>query len=177
MKTKCPYCGHENIAGSDRCDNCRRFLTQEDLPKPSKEKLQRLIMTETVQNFFSKAPPILVGPDTPVQEVIERMQANPTKGCVLVCDEKKRLLGIVSIRDILLKVAGLVPDPARCPVSKIMTPKPECLEKDAPLSFALHKMSIGRFRHVPVVDHGVPVGVVSTRDLIEYLTSKKKKKE
>jgi len=54
-----------------------------------------------------------------------------------------------------------------------MTPKPESLDKDAPLSFALNKMSIGKFRHVPVLDAGKPIGVVSTRDLIEYLTRKK----
>jgi CBS domain-containing protein len=54
-----------------------------------------------------------------------------------------------------------------------MTPRPEYLEKDAPLSFALNKMFIGKFRHVPVLDNGIPIGVVSTRDMIEYLTKKK----
>ena len=113
--------------------------------------------------------------ETSIAEMIEKMQANPGKGCVLVCDKNGKLMGIASIRDILLRVAGLIQDPSAHPVSKIMTPKPECLQKDAPLSFALNKMSIGKFRHVPVVDNGVPVGVVSTRDLIEYLTITKKK--
>ena len=103
------------------------------------------------------------------------MQALPAKGCVLICDEHKKLVGIASIRDILLKVAGLIEDISKTPIQKIMTPNPEWLDKDAPLSFALHKMFIGKFRHVPVLDNGVPVGVVSTRDLIEYLTAGKKK--
>ncbi len=97
------------------------------------------------------------------------------KGCVLICGPDKKMLGIVSIRDILLKVAGLIKDPAKVPVKNIMTAKPECLDKEAPLSYALHKMSIGKFRHVPVLDKGIPVGVVSTRDLIDYLTAAKKK--
>lgn len=145
---------------------------QKDLPQPSKDKLHKLIMTERVADFISKVPPIIVGPKASVQEVIDRMQALPTKGCVLICDENKKLLGIASIRDILLKVAGTVKDLSNFPVEKIMTPRPECLEKDAPLSFALHKMSIGKFRHVPVLDHGIPIGVVSTRDVIEYLSKK-----
>ena len=170
MKTKCPYCGHENIAGSDHCGKCLHSFMHKDTPQPSKDKLHKLIMTEHVSDFISKVPPIIVKPKTSVQEVIEKMQALPTKGCVLICDENKKLLGIVSIRDILLKVAGTIKELSATPVEKIMTPRPECLEKNAPLSFALHKMSIGKFRHVPVLDKGAPIGVVSTRDVIEYLS-------
>ena len=174
MKKECPYCGHKNIVGMDHCSKCKHSLMHKDLPKPGSDKLQKLLMTEKVSDFISKIPPIIVSPKTSVGEVIKRMQALPMKGCVLICDDRKRLLGIASIRDILFKVAGLVKDPDKYPVEKIMTAKPECLEKYAPLSFALHKMAIGRFRHVPVLDNGVPVGVVSTRDMIEYLTPSKK---
>lgn len=172
MTVQCPYCKHDNIAGSDHCEKCLHSFTQKDVPQPTKDKFQRKLMTEQVADFISKTPPILVRPDTPVGEVIEKMQLLPTKGCVLICDENKRLIGIASIRDILLKVAGVVKDVSKYPVEKIMTPKPECLDKDASLSFALHKMSIGKFRHVPVLDNGVPIGVVSTRDIIEYLSKK-----
>ena len=172
---KCPYCGHENILGSDHCDKCLHSFTQKDLPQPTKDKLQRKIMTEKVSDFISKIPPILVRPDTSVGEMIRQMQAFPTKGCVLVCDEKGLLLGIASIRDILLKVAGAIKGKAlsSTPVSRIMTSKPETLDKNDPLSFALHKMAIGKFRHVPVLDRGKPIGVVSTRDIIEYLADEK----
>lgn len=173
MTVKCVYCGHENIAGADHCDKCLHSFTAKDLPAPGKDKLQKLIMTEKVSDFISKIPPIVVSPDAPVQEVVDRMQALPTKGCVLVCDKNRKLLGIVSIRDILLKVAGIVQDRSKFPVKNIMTPNPECLDKDAPLAFALHKMFIGKFRHVPVLDNGIPIGVVSTRDIIEYFNKKK----
>ncbi len=141
----------------------------------SKDKLQKAIMSEKVTDFISKIPPIIVKPEATVQEVIDLMHEFPTKGCALICDEKKKLVGIVSIRDMLLKVAGTIKDPSKVAIKQIMTPRPETLEKDAQLSYALHKMSIGKFRHVPVVDNGVPLGVVSTRDLIEYLTTEKKK--
>jgi len=172
---KCPYCGHENIVGSDHCDKCLHSFMQKDLPQPSKDKLQHKIMTEKLTDFISKVPPIIVKPTTSVGEVIERMQALPAKGCVLICDDQKNLLGIASIRDILLKVCGVVKENEwnSVPVSRIMTPKPECLDKNDQLSFALHKMSIGKFRHIPVLENGKPIGVVSTRDLIEYLTEEK----
>ena len=144
--------------------------------KPTKDKLQKLIMGEKLSDFISKVPPIIISPETSVKEMIERMQALPGKGCVLICDDKKKLIGIASIRDILLKVAGMIKDTSKVPVKQIMTPRPETLDKDAPLSYALHKMSIGKFRHVPVLDNGVPIGVVSTRDLIEYLTAAGKSK-
>lgn len=174
MTNKCPYCGHENIAGMDQCRKCLHSLTTKDLPAPGKEKLQKMIMTEKVSDFISKIPPIIVSPKTSIKEVIEKMQAFPTKGCVLICGPDKKLLGIASIRDILLKVAGTIKDTSAAPVEKIMTARPECLDKNAPLSYALNKMSIGKFRHVPVLDNGIPIGVVSTRDLIEYLSTKKK---
>ena len=172
---KCPYCSHDNIIGVDHCQKCLHSFTQKDIPQPSKDKLQHKIMTEKLTDFISKIPPIIVKPETSVGEVIERMQALPTKGCVLICDDQKKIQGIVSIRDILLKVAGVIKekDWSSFPVSRIMTPKPECLDKNDRLSFALHKMSIGKFRHVPVLDNGIPIGVVSTRDLIDYLTDGK----
>lgn len=173
-KAKCHFCGHENIMGSDRCEKCLHSLTFKDIPQPGQDKLQKLIMTERVADFISKTPPIIVKADTSIKEVVDRMHALPTKGCVLICDDKKHLIGILSIRDLLLKVAGTITDLKNCPVSKIMTKNPESLDKDTPLSFALHKMSIGKFRHVPVTDNGIPIGVVSTRDIIEYFFKKKK---
>ena len=155
-----------------------KFATGErmgDETRPDKDKLAKLIFSEKLSDFISQSPPLIVSPESSIQEMLDQMHKFPMKGCVLICDKDKKLVGIASIRDILLKVAGLIKDPAKVPVKNIMTPRPECLDKDAPLAFALHKMSIGKFRHVPVLDKGVPIGVVSTRDLIEYLTTRKKK--
>ncbi len=175
-KVKCPYCGHENILGMDRCDKCLHSFTQKDGKQPGTEALQKKIMTERVADFIQKEP-IIVDPETSIHEVIEQMHRHPKKGCVLICNAQKKLVGIVSIRDILLKVAGKLNEKERkeCAVRTVMTSKPECLDKNAPLSFALHKMYIGKFRHVPVIDNGAAIGVVSTRDLIEYLSTKRKK--
>jgi len=51
-----------------------------------------------------------------------------------------------------------------------MTPSPETLRTKDPVAYALNKMSVGGFRHVPLVDDaGRPVGIVSAGDLVDFL--------
>jgi CBS domain-containing protein len=50
-----------------------------------------------------------------------------------------------------------------------MTKDPETLEEDQTIACALNKMSVGGYRHIPIVRHGKPVGVVSIRDLVDFL--------
>lgn len=175
-KFRCPYCGEEITPGADRCEGCLTSFTQRDLPQPTeKESLQKEIMTKKMGDFISqKHPPIIVKRNTSVREVIEKLQSNSYQGCVLVCDDRKKLIGIVSIRDILHKVAGVIKweETTRIPVEKIMTSNPQTLPKEATLAYALHNMAIGRYRHVPIVENGVPIGVVSLRDIIPYLSKK-----
>ena len=53
-----------------------------------------------------------------------------------------------------------------------MTPNPDCLSMDHELAYALNQMSIGEYRHVPLVDdHGHPTGVVSMRHIVDYLVA------
>ena len=175
-KFRCPYCGEEITPGADRCEGCLTSFTHRDIPQSKgKESLQKDIMTKTMSEFISKKhPPIIVKKTTSVREVIEKLQANAYQGCVLVCDDHKKLIGIASIRDILHKVAGLIKweETARTPVEKIMTHNPQTLPKEATLAYALHNMAIGRYRHVPIVENGIPIGVVSLRDIIPYLSRK-----
>jgi CBS domain-containing protein len=52
-----------------------------------------------------------------------------------------------------------------------MTPDPVVLRQDDPVAVAIHKMAVGGFRHVPIVDDGVPIGVVSARDVFRHLAA------
>jgi CBS domain-containing protein len=51
-----------------------------------------------------------------------------------------------------------------------MTSEPETLGPDDMLAVALHKMDVGGYRHLPVVENGVPTGIISVRDLIRHIT-------
>jgi CBS domain-containing protein len=51
-----------------------------------------------------------------------------------------------------------------------MTPKPETLTANKSLAFALHKMDVGGYRHMPLVQDGRPVGMISVRDIMRHIT-------
>ncbi len=51
-----------------------------------------------------------------------------------------------------------------------MTANPECVNADDTLAFALHKMDVGGYRHLPVLHEGKPAAVISVRDLLRHIT-------
>jgi CBS domain-containing protein len=91
-------------------------------------------------------------------------------GAVLVVDAAGMLVGIFSERDLLVKVAGSDKDLSALPIEQFMTPKPQTIEPNATLAFALHKMDVGGYRHLPVVRDGRPIAILSVRDLIRHMT-------
>ena len=70
----------------------------------------------------------------------------------------------------LLRIVDRGKNPATLPIGEVMTPDPECLAVESTVAHALNKMSVGGFRHVPVVDQDHrPAFVVSVRDVVEFL--------
>lgn len=103
-----------------------------------------------------------------IQAAVTRMNEAHV-GCVLVVEDDK-LVGIFTERDVLTKVACSGIDPARTPVADVMTPDPDTLPASASIAFALQRMSVAGFRHIPLVeDDGAPVAVVSVRDIVEWM--------
>ena len=91
-------------------------------------------------------------------------------GALLVVDEAGTLLGIFSERDLLKRVAADFDRLKDSPVSNFMTPKPEAVTVEDTLAFAVHKMDVGGYRHLPVLSAGRPSGVISARDLLRHIT-------
>lgn len=114
--------------------------------------------------------PILVEPQAPVLEAIQLMQ-DARVGCVLVALGGK-LKGIFTERDVLTRVVGKGVDSAKTPVRRLMTPDPEYLRLTDSIAYALNAMSVGGYRHVPLISDGnEPIGVISVRDVVAYLVS------
>ena len=86
-------------------------------------------------------------------------------GSVMVV-EKDALVGIFTERDALFRVLAGGLDPDRTKVGDVMTPNPQTITADRPLVHALHLMNDGGFRHMPVVENGRPIGMVSIRDAV-----------
>jgi CBS domain-containing protein len=111
--------------------------------------------------------PLSVTPDAALREAVAIMREHHV-GCVLVVDGD-RLVGILTERDLLLKMERADLD---APVSRLMTADPETLEADDPIVWALNRMSVGGYRHVPLVDRaGRPVGILSVKDIVHYLVA------
>lgn len=91
-------------------------------------------------------------------------------GCVLVTDVAGKLAGLITERDLVTRVFGQAVDVDREPVEHYMTAEPETLKRQDPLAFALNRMSLGGYRHVPLVTHdGRPDGIVSVKDLVDFI--------
>jgi CBS domain-containing protein len=116
---------------------------------------------------------VMASTDT-VTEAMRAMQREH-KGCVLVTDDGTRsskLVGIFTERDVLLRIVDRGKNPATLPLGEVMTPDPDCLTVGSTVAYALNKMSVGGFRHVPVVDQEHrPAFVVAVRDIIEFLVA------
>lgn len=112
--------------------------------------------------------PVLIEAPAPVLEAVHLMR-DRRAGCVLVVRAGK-LKGIFTDRDVVSRVVAAGIDPAKTAVRRVMTPTPETLRPTDSIAFALNLMSLGGYRHIPLVDKaGAPVGTVSVKDIVGYL--------
>ena len=163
----CPTCGWDNLPGNEECSNCLQDLTPLDRPV-AQNRVERSLMEDPV-SVLRPRPPITVLATTTVRQAIQVMLGH-NLGSLLVVDGSGRLVGILSERDLLKKVAPL-PDPyAELQVEDIMTANPEAVTAEDTLAFALHKMDVGGYRHLPVLSAGKPAGVISVRDMLRHIT-------
>ena len=86
-------------------------------------------------------------------------------GAVIVV-ENTRLAGIFTERDALFRVVAEGRDSKTTRLADVMTRNPQTVRPDQPFSVALQMMYGGKFRHVPVVEDGRPVGIISARDAL-----------
>lgn len=99
-----------------------------------------------------------------VQEMI-----NARIGSVLVVEDE-RLVGIFTERDVLVRVVGARRDPATTLVSFVMTQDPVSIDSSTTLEEILETHGGKEFRHLPVVDEGRIVGMISFRDVLRWMT-------
>jgi CBS domain-containing protein len=163
----CPTCGHDNLPGAEVCGNCQQDLSPLDRPC-AENRVERRLVEDQVQSLTARPPATLPATAT-VREAIDAMLAQNT-GAVLVVDDRGSLLGIFSERDLLKKVAGVINDYAELPIGRFMTQRPETVTTTDTLNFVLHKMDGGGYRHVPVLEAGRPVSMLSVRDMLKHLT-------
>lgn len=108
-----------------------------------------------------------VSPAATVAAAVDLINANKV-GSVLVMDGK-RLVGIFTERDVLRRVVGGRKDPATTRVADVMTRELVVMRPSSTLGDAMAVISEKRIRHLPVVEEGTVVGVISQGDLNHWL--------
>ena len=161
----CPACGQQNDPGSDACGNC--MLSLSHVEAAAHDRLESSLSAEPVSSLKPRQP-VVVAADANLGSAIRAM-IDRGVGAVLVVEADGKLVGILTERDFLAKVAGQ-PSYAAMDVRAFMTRDPECVAPTDTLAFALGKMDAGGYRHLPVVDDGRPIGVISVRDILRHVT-------
>jgi signal-transduction protein with cAMP-binding, CBS, and nucleotidyltransferase domain len=162
----CPVCRHDNFEGEDTCSNCGADLRTADIPQPALE-FHDTVLGEHL-HALGFGGPHTVEPELGIDEAIRRMHQESTD-CLLVCDDGK-LVGIFTDRDAVVRVAGKHLDQAS--IRDVMTADPVVLRREDTLAVAVHKMAVGGFRHIPVVeDDGTPIGVVAASDVFRHIAA------
>jgi CBS domain-containing protein len=107
--------------------------------------------------------PLTLPPTATVRSACESMRKRKV-GAVLVTDKRHRLLGIFTGRDAIGRVIAEGKDPEKTTLADVMTEKPKCMPSGQPAIEALRLMQDTGCRHVPIIDDGKLVGVVSKAD-------------
>ena len=140
---------------------------QEERTRP--QKINQAAFTRTIGEICEK-PANTMDESGSIGEAIRLMQDKRVGNVVITRDGKLR--GIVTERDLLMKVAGKIEDAELRPVTDIMTVDPEWLRKGDTIAYLLNKMYVGRYRHMPILDEDQrPLHTVSLRYLLQYIIS------
>lgn len=119
-------------------------------------------MQRTVRDVIRNQEPITAPVDMSVRDAAKIMKARRIGAMMVV--EGGILEGIFTERDALNRVVAEGRDPQTTRLADVMTHNPQTVSPDASFNTALELMHEGRFRHVPVAENGIPVGMISVRD-------------
>jgi CBS domain-containing protein len=118
-----------------------------------------------VRNLITKQKILTATAEITVLEAA-RLMKKKSVGAVMVVDHNGSLVGIFTERDAVFRVLAEGRDPKTTRLADVMTPQPQTIAPEKPFGHALLMMYESGFRHVPVVEDGKPVGMVSARDAL-----------
>jgi len=129
--------------------------------------LSRLELRAEKARALARPEPASITPASPLREALLAMRARG--GDAVLVTDADRLVGILTERDVLMRVLGADVDEGR-PVSEFMTSEPHSLPAEATLLEAMRAMESGGYRNLPLVDgDGRVVGLLRQQDLIDYI--------
>jgi len=133
---------------------------------------------QPIRNLMEQKKLLTAPPETSVSDAA-RLMAHMNVGAVVIVDDG-RLVGIFTERDAVFRVIAQGRDAEATPLTDVMTPSPKTLGPEKSYGHALLLMQENGFRHVPVIDNGKLVGIVSSRnamdpDLEEFISEERRR--
>lgn len=108
---------------------------------------------------------VTVSPDQPILDIVTLLKDRDI-GAVVVTGNDGSIAGILSERDIVHALADRANDLERLRAADLMTAQVSICEPDHDVNDVMRQMTAGRFRHVPVVDDGRLIGIISIGDVV-----------
>lgn len=137
------------------------------------------MFSQRIRSVMERKKLVTAPPETTVSKAAKLM-ASKNVGAVMVV-ENERLIGIFTERDALVRVIAKGRDTQTTLLADVMTPEPQTVDPDKSFGYALLMMHEQGFRHVPVIENGKPIGIVSSRnaldpDLEEFVSEAQRRK-
>ncbi len=123
-------------------------------------QVQQILRWKDSEDVFT------VAPGSTLQEAAEMLSVRRI-GAVVVSNDGQAVLGILSERDIVRELGKRGPTCLSDTIDSVMTKKIVTCRKDEPAEEILHRMTDGRFRHMPVVEDDKMVGIISIGDVVK----------
>src|SRR3989338_1055139 len=121
-----------------------------------------------LSDWMSK-PVLCAKPDDSIISAIKKM-AGHNIGCLVIEGKNKKVLGIITERDILKKAVAKGKKLSTLEVSSIMTDKVKSVDINSPVLYLMKLMEKGRFRDTPITKGGKLVGIITSQDIIKMLS-------
>ncbi|MBI1943278.1 MAG: CBS domain-containing protein [Betaproteobacteria bacterium] len=123
------------------------------------------MLNEPIRNVMERKKLLVAPPHTSVSAAA-RMMAKKHVSAVMVVEDN-RLVGIFTERDAVFRVLAQELDAQGTRLADVMTASPRTVAPEESFGYALLMMHEHGFRHVPVVENGAPVGIVSARNALD----------
>ena len=123
------------------------------------------MFSQRIRSVMERKKLLTAAPETTVSQAAKLM-AKKNVGAVMVV-ENERLLGIFTERDAVFRVLAQGRDAQTTTLTEVMTSDPQTVDPDKSFGYALLMMHENGFRHVPVVEDGKLIGIVSSRNALD----------
>ncbi len=152
--------------GADPNLNDEPFTAGGRMPKEQTVKKREATMTVRTILGEKGREVVTIEPSASLADAA-KLLAQRRIGAVLILGADRRLVGVISERDIVQALATRGATALDEPVSQTMTRKVETCNESETIGSIMERMTKGKFRHVPVVEQGRLVGIISIGDVVK----------